>query len=217
MQNVVFNIKIAQEVIEYAKKVSAERLTKGTWGNISVKSGEYVYITPSGYPYDKLKPKDICVVDMEGQKVFGNLKPSSELPLHIQIYLNRSNVGAIIHTHPIYSTIVSITQREIPPIVEDAVMILGETLKVSEYALPGTEELAQKALEALGTNNCVFLKNHGLVTVGENLQEAFIATLIAEKTAQIYVEALKVGNVSLLPMEHARLLREKYITSYRQK
>jgi L-fuculose-phosphate aldolase len=137
--------------------------------------------------------------------------------LHIEIYETRADIHAIIHTHPVYSTIVSVTLKEIPPIVEDAVMILGEWLFVSEYGLPGTEELARNAVKALGNNHCVFLRNHGLVTVGENLQEAFTATLVAEKTAQIYIEALRVGTVSILPDEHAKLLREKYLKSYRQK
>ncbi len=213
----VFNYDIAESIIEYAHKITQEGLTKGTWGNISVRDGGYIYITPSGFPYDKLTPKYITVVNSGGQKVCGELNPSSELPLHIEIYEKRADIHAIIHTHPVYSTIVSITQKEIPPIVEDAVMILGEYLHVSEYALPGTVELAQNAFKALGYNHCVFLRNHGLVTVGENIHEAFVATLVAEKTAQIYIEALKVGNVSVLPDEHAKLLREKYLKSYRQK
>lgn len=217
MQDFSFNYDIAESIIQYARKVTEEGLTKGTWGNISVRDGGYIYITPSGFPYDKLTPKYITVVDCEGNKVYGELTPSSELPLHIEIYDKRADVHAVIHTHPIYSTIVSITLQEIPPIVEDAVMILGESLFVSEYALPGTKELAKNAVKSLGDNHCVFLKNHGLVAVGENLHEAFVATLVAEKTAQIYFEALKIGNVSVLPSEHARVLREKYLKSYRQK
>lgn len=212
-----FSYDIAESIVNYARKVSEEGLTRGTWGNISVRDGGYIYITPSGFPYDKLTPKHITVVNSEGKKVYGELTPSSELPLHIEIYETRADIHAIIHTHPVYSTIVSVTLKEIPPIVEDAVMILGEWLFVSEYALPGTEELARNAVKALGNNHCVFLRNHGLVTVGENLQEAFTATLVAEKTAQIYIEALRVGTVSILPDEHAKLLREKYLKSYRQK
>ncbi len=212
-----FNIDLANEIVKYARIVSEAGFTKGTWGNISVCFDDLIYITPSGYPYDLLKPEDVVVVDMQGNKLYGNLKPSSELPLHIEIYKNRKDIKSIIHTHPVYSTVISITVSEIPPIVEDAVMILGERLKVSEYALPGSWELAKNAFTAIGQNNCVFLRNHGLVCVGENLHEAFVATQVAEKTAQIYIEALKIGKVIEIPQEHAKVLREKYLTSYKQK
>jgi L-fuculose-phosphate aldolase len=213
----MFKLDVALEITKYAKLVSEAGFTKGTWGNISVRYEQLIYITPSGYPYDLLRPEDIIVADFDGKKLHGSLKPSSELPLHIEIYKKRSDVNAIIHTHPIYATVISLTVNEIPPIVEDAVMILGERLEVSEYALPGSWELAKNASMALGKNNCVFLRNHGLVCVGENLHEAFIATQIAEKTAQIYVEALKVGNIQEIPIEHARSLRNKYLQAYRQK
>lgn len=212
-----FNIDVATEIVKYARIVSEAGFTKGTWGNISVYFDDLIYITPSGYPYDLLKPEDIVVVDMQGNKLYGNLKPSSELPLHIEIYKNRKDIKSIIHTHPVYSTVISLTVSEIPPIVEDAVMILGERLRVSEYALPGSWELAKNVFIAIGQNNCVFLRNHGLVCVGENLHEAFVATQVAEKTAQIYIEALKIGKVIEIPQEHAKALRKKYLTSYKQK
>lgn len=211
------NLSVAEEIITYAQLISKEGFTKGTWGNISVFHGEYIYITPSGQPYDKLSLEDICVLRKNGNVVYAKNKPSSESAMHIKIYESRNDVKAILHTHPVYSTIVSITLSSIPPIVEDAVMILGEILHVSEYALPGTVELAQNAVAALSNNHCVFLKNHGLVTVGENLQEAFVATQVAEKTAQIYIESLKLGNLSTIPHEHATKLREKYLQSYKQK
>ncbi|ODN30321.1 aldolase [Fervidobacterium thailandense] len=204
-------------MIEYGLKISAEGFTKGTWGNISVRDGEYVYITPSGIPYDVLEVDDVCVLSMNGDTVYARKKPSSEYMMHLEIYKARPDVHAIVHTHPVFSTVVSICLKSIPPVVEDAVMILGEELQVSDYALPGTIELACEAVKALGKNNCVFLKNHGLVTVGETIHEAFVASQLAEKTAQIYIEALKIGNVSVIPYEHARVLREKYLSSYRQK
>ncbi|MFN6991558.1 MAG: class II aldolase/adducin family protein [Fervidobacterium sp.] len=212
----MFSEKIAKEIIKYGKLISDAGFTKGTWGNISVREDKVVYITPSGHPYDILKPEDVVVVDLHGETLYGTLKPSSELPLHLEIYKNRDDINAIIHTHPIYATTISIVKNELPPIVEDAVMILGERILVSKYALPGSDELAKNAVKALGKNHCVFLSNHGLVCVGENLQEAFIATQVAEKTSQIYIEALKIGNVKELPSEHAKLLREKYLLSYRQ-
>lgn len=217
MSEFAFRKDIARKIIDYGLRISVEGFTKGTWGNISIKDGEQIYITPSGIPYDALEIDDICVVRMDGSIVYARKKPSSEFLMHIEIYRARLDVGAIIHTHPVYSTVVSISLKSIPPVVEDAVMILGEELMVSDYALPGTTELARQAVKALGKNHCVFLRNHGLVTVGETIHEAFVASQVAEKTAQIYLEALKTGNVSVIPYEHAKTLREKYLSSYRQK
>lgn len=208
--------RIASEIIEYGRRISAEGLTKGTWGNLSVRTGNFVYITPSGKPYDTLETHDICVLNLDGTPVHAPIRPSSEYLMHLQIYSHRTDVNAILHTHPVYSTVVSVTVDYLPPIVEDSVMILGENLRVTEYALPGTTELALEVVRALGGNHCVFLRNHGLVTVGATLHEAYVATLVAEKTAQIFVEALRLGKIHEIPKEHAKSLREKYLKDYRQ-
>lgn len=211
-----YDLEVASEILKYGLKISAEGFTKGTWGNISKRAGQFVYITPSGKPYDKLEPWGICVLDIDGNVLYAPFKPSSEYLMHLEIYKARSDVNAILHTHPTYSTVVSVSADSVPPIVEDAVMILGETLWVSNYAPPGSKELADEAVRALGENHCVFLRNHGLVTVGWTLHEAFVAAQIAEKTAQIYIEALKLGRLVEIPSEHARQLRQKYINEYRQ-
>lgn len=192
-------------------------LVKGTWGNASIKDGEKIYITPSGYPYDKMVEDDVMVIDIEGSILEGFRKPSSEYQLHLEIYKNRKDANAIIHSHPIYSSVVSLVKEYIPPLIEDGVMICGERINVAKYGQPGTKDLALKAVEALGMNHAVILKNHGLVTIGENEIEALTASIIAEKTAHIYIEALKIGEISELSPEDAKKLREKYLTSYRQK
>jgi len=210
-------MNIKSKVVELCKKISQEGLVKGTWGNVSLRDESKVYVTPSGYPYDKMAEEDIVVIDLEGKVFEGFRVPSSEYKLHIAIYKNRNDVNCVLHTHPIYSSIVSIVRDYIPPLMEDGVMICGERINVARYAEPGSLELANNAVEALGTNNAVILKNHGLVTVGENGAEALTASIVAEKTAQIYIEALKIGNISILSEEDSRKLRNKYLSSYRQK
>lgn len=190
-------------------------LVKGTWGNVSIRDGELIYITPSGIPYDILKEEDISVVKLDGTHISG-LKPSSELPTHLEIYKNREDVNAIVHTHPVFSTTISLVVDFIPPLVEDAVMILGPKINVSEYALPGTLELAKKVVKALESNHAVILRNHGLITVGEDIKEALTASLVCEKTAEIFLYALNIGNFNLINEKDAFILRNKYLNSYRQ-
>lgn len=204
------------KILEATKFIVDNDLVKGTWGNISIKDGDLVYITPSGIPYNMLNEDDISVVKKDGTHISG-LKPSSELPTHLEIYKVRNDVNAIIHTHPIFATTISLVANFIPPLVEDAVMILGPKINVAEYALPGTLELALKVIKALGDNHAVILKNHGLITVGEDIEEALTASLICEKTAEIFLYALNIGNFNLIEEKDAVMLRNKYLNSYRQK
>lgn len=204
------------KILEATKFIVDNDLVKGTWGNISIKDGDLVYITPSGIPYNMLNEDDISVVKMDGTHISG-LKPSSELPTHLEIYKVRNDVNAIVHTHPIFATTISLVANFIPPLVEDAVMILGPKINVAEYALPGTLELALKVIKALGDNHAVILKNHGLITVGEDIEEALTASLICEKTAEIFLYALNIGNFNLIEEKDAVMLRNKYLNSYRQK
>ncbi|MBO8160027.1 MAG: class II aldolase/adducin family protein [Thermosipho sp. (in: Bacteria)] len=203
------------KILEAVDFVIKNNLVKGTWGNVSIKEGDLIYITPSGIPYDKLTKDDISVVDINGTHISG-LKPSSELPTHIEIYKARKDVNAIVHTHPVFSTTVSLITSFIPPLVEDAVMILGPRINVSEYALPGTVKLAQNVVNALGENHAVILKNHGLITVGSDIREALTASLVCEKTAEIFLYALNIGNFSEINEGDAVMLRNKYLNSYRQ-
>jgi len=206
---------VKNKILEAVKFIVDNGLVKGTWGNISIKDGNFIYITPSGIPYDVLTEDDISVVEMNGTHVSG-LKPSSELPTHLEIYRVRKDVNAIVHTHPVFSTTISLVSNFIPPLVEDAVMILGPKINVAEYALPGTLKLAQNVIEALENNHAVILKNHGLITVGQDINEALTASLVCEKTAEIFLYAMNIGNFNLINEEDAVILRNKYLNSYRQ-
>lgn len=215
------NLFLREKVVETAKRMLDFGLVTGTWGNISVKDGDFLHVTPSGVLYPQMRMSDIVTVDMEGNVVYGNLIPTSELPMHLAIYKSRKDIGAIIHFHGLYSSIVSIITDEIPPLLEDFVMALGYPLKVSEYAFPGTEDLSQKVLEALGRNNAVYIKNHGATAVGEDLEDAFLNAVLAEKAAQIYVFSNMVTQenknlkMNYVPLEHAEKLRKTYLERYK--
>jgi len=203
-------------VIEGCKRIVAENLVKGTWGNVSVSDGERIFITPSNFPYEKLTRKDISVTDMKGQIMLSEHKPSSELKMHIALYNARKDIKAVIHTHPVFSSAVSLVCEKIPSLIEDSVMICGEEILVAQFASAGSEELAYNVVEAMGKNNAAIMKNHGLVTIGDSITEAITASLVCEKTAQIYIVALSCGNVSIISPEQATQLREKYLKHYKQ-
>jgi L-fuculose-phosphate aldolase len=138
---------------------------------------------------------------MEGQRVEGELAPSIETMLHLGIYRARKKVSAIVHTHAVYGSMVAVAGKAIPPFLDDQVIFLGGEIEVAQYALPGSQELAKNAVVALGTKNAVVLANHGTVTVGRNLREAFNNCQLLEKAARVYLLARSLGDVNTIPLD----------------
>ncbi|MDM7999485.1 MAG: class II aldolase/adducin family protein [Dehalococcoidia bacterium] len=198
------------EVLEVARKMEEKGLVLGTSGNVSQRckereGRELVAITPSGRHYDTMKVEDIVLVDMEGNRVEGELAPSVETMLHIGIYRARKKVGAVVHTHAVYGSAIAVAGKEIPPLLDDQITYLGGEVKVAAYALPGSPELARNAVAALGPRNAVVLANHGTLAVGRNLREALNNCELLEKTAKVYILAMVLGSVTAVPPDMAEL------------
>jgi len=152
---------------------------------------------------------DIVVADFEGNNVEGELRLSIEKMLHIGIYKARKKVNAVIHSHPVYGNILSVAGMDIPEILDDQVTYLGGAIKLAKYAIPGTPDLVDSALEALGPRNGALLANHGAVSVGRDMKEAFVACELLERTAQIYVFAMLLGKITPLP-EQAQAVEKAF-------
>ncbi len=193
-------------------------LVQGTWGNISLRvSEDLLLITPSGVEYTSLHPGDISLVNMESDKCIKGMKPSSEYKLHKEIYLTAGDLKALIHTHSQALSAVSLIGTPIPPLTEDQAMIIGETIPVSPYALPGTAELACQAAPFFKKSWGCILAHHGYIGGGRSLQEALFNCSVAEKSASIYLSLLSAGKeVKGLSSEDAAFLRESYF-HYRPK
>jgi len=206
-------------VVDAGKEMIRRGLTVGTWGNVSVRDPEtgYVYLTPSGMNYDRLECDDIVVFDREGNWVEGERRPSIEKSLHISIYRNRPDVNAVLHTHPVYSTVFCVIEQDMPPVTEEFVQIIGEKVCVADYALPGTELLAQNAVRALGHRNAVLLKSHGSVCVGPDLDSALKVCDVLEKSAHILLMSIVIGTPRVIPPEDIAAMQEFVKTQYGQK
>ncbi len=187
-------------VLNACKRMVNDKLTVGSWGNISLRTGDNnVVITPSGTNYLKSSLNDMIVTDLYGNVLEGKLKPSSERLMHYEIYKNRKDVNAIVHTHSIFSSVLSVINEDIPAITEDIAMLLGDNIKVSEYALTGTMELAKNVVEGLKNNNATIMKNHGAVTVGSDMERAIVASEVLEKSANIYIYSRIIGKINKIP------------------
>lgn len=198
------------EVLKVARWMDEKGLVVGTSGNVSQRLGgpdgrELIAITPSGRQYDTMRAEDIVLVDMEGQRVEGELAPSIETMLHVGIYKARKKVGAVVHTHAVFGSAIAVTGRDIPCLLDDQVTFLGGGIKIAAYALPGSPELATNAVAALGPRNAAVLANHGTISVGRNLREAFDNCQLLEKTARVYLLAMGLGALTPVPADMAEV------------
>ncbi|MEU9758255.1 class II aldolase/adducin family protein [Streptomyces sp. NPDC047985] len=182
------------EVVATARRTAVDGLVVGTSGNVSARVGDTILVTPSGVPYDRLGPKDVVGVDPEGNRVLGVLAPTSELPLHLAVYRN-SDAAAVVHTHAVHATAVSTLVTEVPSIHYAAAM-LGGPVRVAAYARYGTEELAANMLDALRDRTGCLLRNHGTVTHGATLDEAYDRTAQLEWLCRLWLTASSVPGLS---------------------
>ena len=196
-----------QAVADAARTMADLGLVSGTAGNISVRLGtgegrDLMAVTPASTAYETMTADDIVVTDFDVEPVEGDRLPSSESLLHVGIYQRRPDAGSVVHTHSIYSSVLAVSGIDLPPVIDEVVMYVGGTVKVSRYGYPGTEDLADNVCEALGSNKAAFIANHGAVAVGRSLEEAMDICLLVERASQIYVMASSLGQVKPIPGEY---------------
>lgn len=177
-------------VVATARRTAADGLVVGTSGNVSARVGGIVLVTPSGVPYDRLGPEDAVGVDLEGRQVLGDLVPTSELPLHLAVYRG-TDATAVVHTHAVHATAVSTLVPEVP-LVHYAAALLGGPVRTAPYARYGTRELAEHMLAALRDRTGCLLQNHGTVTYGATLDEAYDRTAQLEWMCRLWLTASSV-------------------------
>ena len=209
--------ELRQEVLEKSVQMIRDGLAFGAGGNISAldRDSGLIAITPSAIEYTKMKLEDVVVVDKDGKLVEGKWKPTSESPMHTIFYREREDVGAVMHTHAPHASVFAIINEPIPMVVTESALCLGNSVKVDPYVRPGTEELAQSILEAMGKDVAVLLGQHGLITVGSNLDEAYSSTIAAEVSARFTILARSMGAEPMhLDQTEVSFLRELYLKHY---
>lgn len=204
-----------EAIVAMGKELIERKLVAGSWGNISVKIADGVYVvTPSGRGYANQKPEDIVIVDDACKTLDGELTPSSESKLHTAIYNACPEAKAIIHTHSIYASALAAMREPVPAIIEDIVQIIGGRVECAEYALPGTQELADNAVKAMNGRKGVLLANHGAVCWGKDLADALMVCEILEKAAQIAIICQSCGGAVELSNEDAEIMHSFYEEHY---
>ncbi|MEU6258262.1 class II aldolase/adducin family protein [Streptomyces sp. NPDC047043] len=183
-----------QALVATARRTVADGLVVGTSGNVSVRVGDTVLVTPSGLPYDRLAPDDVTGVDLDGRQVLGTLVPTSELPMHLAVY-RTTDARAVVHTHAVHATAVSTLVPELPAIHYMA-GALGGPVRVAPYAAYGTDELAENMLHALADRTACLLQNHGTMAYGTTLDQAYDRTAQLEWMCRLWLTASSVPGLS---------------------
>jgi L-fuculose-phosphate aldolase len=188
-------------VLDGALAMYRDGLVVASSGNVSMRCGasEMLAITTAGKNYAHLDIDQVVVVDFEGEPIIGDAIPSTEMLMHTAVYRARPDVGAVMHTHSIYASALAVAGIALPPLIDEMVVYLGDSVQVSAYAFPSTEELGERVVEALGGRNAVLIRNHGMVGVGKTVIDALSVCQLTERLAHIYTSARALGEVNPLP------------------
>jgi len=205
-------LTIRQDIVAACRAMNALGINQGTAGNISVRHGETLLITPSGLPYEAMTPQDIVPMGLTGEYggYAGDLAPSSEWRFHLDIMQARPDVGAVVHTHSPYATALAICGVEIPAVHYMVAAAGGPTIRVAPYATYGSEALSRHALAALEGRSACLLANHGVIATGPSLQRALWLAGEVETLARQYHLAATFGKPRVLPDDEIAVVVEKF-------
>lgn len=192
----------AEAVLAAAKEMLRRNLVEGTAGNISARRADgTIVITPSSVDYAAMTLADLVVIDADGNTVEAaeGRSPSSEKLLHLACYRAFDDIGAVIHSHPVYATMFAITHQDIPSSIDEFSIYVGGSVRCTEYAASGTADVGEAAVKALEGRGAALIANHGMVAVGPNPDKALHITALVERSAQIVQGARAIGAVVPLP------------------
>jgi L-fuculose-phosphate aldolase len=193
----VYDLEAARgELVSYSARLLDDGLAVGSAGNLSVRLGDLVAITPSGISYREMRPTDIAVVGLDGAEVDAPEVPSSELPMHLAVYA-ATMAGAVVHTHS-PEVIALSASRDHLPAIHYAITALGGPVRVAPYVRFGSAGLAIAAAQAIDGRRAAILRNHGAITYGRTLAEAYDHALLLEWLARVYRLALSYGEPRIL-------------------
>ncbi len=204
-------MKIREELLEMSKRCYREALFAGTSGNLSYfdrETGE-MYITPGSVPYETMTKDELVRMTLDGEVLEGERKPSSEWRMHAEIYRNKPEVSAVIHTHSPYATSFAVNNRKLPVILIEMVPFLGGDVEVADFAIPGTVEVGIEAVKKLKDRNACLMANHGVLAVGASLEQAHTRAVYTEDAAKIYSLALNNGDVKVIDDQYVKYMKER--------
>lgn len=197
--------QIKLDICEIGRRLYAKGFAAANDGNISVRVGDnQVLCTPTMHSKGFLKPEDICTVDMTGKQIAGNKKRSSEALLHLEIYKCREDVKSVVHCHPPHATAFAVAREPIPQCVLPEVEVFLGDVPITKYETPGGQEFADTIIPFVKKSNIIVLANHGTVSYGANVEQAYWWTEILDAYCRILMLARSLGHVAYFTEQQER-------------
>lgn len=209
---------LREEIWRLHLELPKNNLVTWTGGNVSARDPEtgYVVIKPSGVRYEDLRPEHMVIVDLQGNRIEGDLKPSSDTASHLYIYRHRPDVNGAVHTHSPYATAFAAVGRPIPVYLTAMADEFGGPIPCGGFALIGGEDIGRVVVESIGDSPAVLLKNHGAFTIGRSAEAAVKAAVMVEDVARTVWYALQIGKPDEIPPEEVAKLHYRYTHIYGQ-
>lgn len=208
---------LRRDLARYSGWIAQLGFAPGTSGNLSARlDRDRLLVTPTGMSKRFLKPEDIVIVDLQGRLLAGDRNATSELSMHLAIYHLRDDIHAVVHSHPPIATAFACSGRGLEDhLCQEAIMTLG-TVPLARYATTGTDEVAASLAPFIPTHDAILMENHGAVTYGANLLEAFLRTETLEHLAQVALACHQLGSprpLGAAQVEQLYRARMKYATN----
>ena len=189
---------LKEELIKYGKLSGQKNFTPGISGNMSARFGDKILITTSGSANEYLEDDELVLIDFDGNLVEGGKKPSSEKMLHVEYYRQRPNINYILHMHsPYLSTFAACKKALDEPIMPENIFYFGK-IPLAEYGLPGSNDLVEKTAKYFKDYNVILMANHGMISAGKTIKEAYLNLELAESYAQVVLQTKLLGGAVML-------------------
>jgi len=201
--------ELKREMCEIGKRIWQRGYVASNDGNLSIKLKPDLFLcTPTGVSKGFMHPEMMITVNGMGEKLAGNLKPSSEMKMHLEIYQHRPDVQAVVHAHPVYATAFAVAGIPLIQCVLPEIVLTMGGAPIAPYATPGTEEVPASVAPLIHKTDAILLANHGAVTVGTTLEEAYLRMESLEHFAEILSVASRLGSVNYLSEENVKALED---------
>ena len=196
---------VHREVVDAAQEMERAGLVVGTAGNVSGRRGDgTICLTPSSTPYRDVTAGNLAVLSLDGERLSGSGKPSTEKAMHLACYKAFEEVGGVVHCHPPHASMFAVSHQPIESSIEEVLIYVGGDVPVADYATTGTDALADEVVRHLSDRSAVLMANHGLLCVGKSPSDALHTALVVEHTAKIMFGARILGGVEPLPDKIAK-------------
>jgi L-ribulose-5-phosphate 4-epimerase len=209
---------IREELVTLHLELPRNNLVAWTSGNVSIRDPEsgFVVIKPSGLRYEQIRAEHMVVVNLEGDIIEGDLKPSSDTLSHLYIYRHMPHINGVVHTHSRHASAFAALGRPIPCYLTAQADEFGGEIPCGGFALIGGEEIGKVVVESIGASPACLLKNHGVFTVGKSGESAVKAAVMVEDIAATVYIALQMGTPDVIPQELIEKLNYRYQNIYGQ-